>query len=401
MEENLEGIMWSDNWWIECDKAWFVDGRQNILCRIDLNTNECEIVAGIPDSTIKNFRLNSRCIKCGKDVFCMPQYGNSIWVYDTNNKIFSGITISNPDMVCLLMYDFWKHGDKIFAISVGLKKIIEIDIQSKKIESQYTICEKGNIAKSIMIENEIYILELENNDIYRFCLNSKTFQVYSIPNIQERMYTLCFDDDKFWMSGYKKKIYVWTKDNVVRVIDNFPLDFGIYDFSVDTVGRADCIIDEYKTPTFLYSVMVGDYIWYIPFLTNQIIYVDKKTYNLYTFDVKEECETKASILKNEMRQKYLLEYVKDNRYIGVFSFMNSSILEIDALNLVYQYKQYYVQEDHINRYAQICHNTFNEKITWQRQVYQKKLCIDNNIKQGECKCSIGQAIYNLFMKTRD
>ena len=33
---------WSDNWYIENDKAWCIDGERNLLYCIDLDLKECK-----------------------------------------------------------------------------------------------------------------------------------------------------------------------------------------------------------------------------------------------------------------------------------------------------------------------------------------------------------------------
>ena len=77
---------------------------------------------------------------------------------------------------------------------------------------------------------------------------------------------------------------------------------------------------EYELPAFLFSVVAGDYVWFIPFQTNKIMYADKKTCQLHVFEADGENETKQSLLgRIALGSKYILEYVRENRYIGLFS----------------------------------------------------------------------------------
>ena len=63
---------WSDNWWIEGDRAWFCGGEINALFCVDMNNGQCELVARIPECAIVDFRLNSYCMKY-KDII-LPLY---------------------------------------------------------------------------------------------------------------------------------------------------------------------------------------------------------------------------------------------------------------------------------------------------------------------------------------
>lgn len=373
MEEYSNNFIWSDHWWVEDHEAWFVDGRFNLLCCINMDTDECNIIARVPDNSELRFRANPRCIKSGNDIYCMPHYGNSIWIYDMSTGNFSEIIISNPKNVALCICDFWKYGHYIYAVSAGLKAVIEFSVRTRKIENLYTICDEGNITKSVMAGDNIYILIQDRGTVCRFCVCDKSFHVLHIPGIRERMYTLCIDDDKFWMSGYKKEIYVWKKNDTAFAIDDFPSDFGIYNFESNTDGRAECLTAEYETPTFLFSVIAGNYIWFIPFQTNQILYVDKVTYKVHVFEIEEENETRESLLGRLLNDKYSLEYVRNNRYIGIFSHKNGVLLEIDALNISFHYRRITVAGDQCRKYAGVCNNVFYESVAWERSVYRKML----------------------------
>lgn len=356
MENDDSLFTWGDNWWIEGNRAWFVSGMHNVLFDVNLKTNECESAVCIPEEAYSKLRLTPLCIKCGDDIFCMPDVGNNIWVYSICSGAFSKISIRNPDKTRLGLRDFWKYGGKLFAVSNGLGKIIEINIPERKIDGYYALCVGEGAAKgvkdgvfgdkliknSIRTGNFIYSLSSSYGGVCRFDLMTKKIETYSIPDIGRRFYAFCFDGEKFWFGGHRKEVYVWDKDNnKITAIGGLPKEFGIYDFSEDTDGKANCESEEYETPTFLYSLAVGGYVWFVPFRTNKIICVDKRTHEICVFEVTEEDETMESLIgRRGMACKYILEYVKDDRYIGLFSLKNNCILEIDALEKTYGIKHY-------------------------------------------------------------
>lgn len=355
MENDDSLFTWGDNWWIEGNRAWFVSGMHNMLFDVNLETNECESAVCIPEEADSKFRLTSLCIKCGDDIFCLPDVGNNIWVYSICSGTFSKISIRNPDKTRLGLRDFWKYGNKLFAVSNGLGKIIEINISERRIDNYYELCgeesaAKGvkdgafedKIKKSIRAGRSIYSLSNPYGVVCRFDLMTKKIVAYNIPDIGRRFYAFCFDGEKFWLGGYRKEIYVWDKEkDAIAIIDGFPKGFGIYDFSEDTDGKADCESEEYETPAFLYSLAVGGYVWFVPFKTNKIIYGDKKTHEIRVFEVPEEDETRENLIgRRDLPCKYILEYVKGDRYIGLFSLKNNCILEIDAVEKTYRIKHY-------------------------------------------------------------
>ncbi len=277
MGERVDYFVWSDNWYIEGNKAWLVDGEKNCLLCLNLDVDECEYKGEIPDKASSKFRLNPRCIKCNSDIFLMPDCGDSIWVYQLDNSQFHRIKIENPEGVQISITNFWQDNGKIIAVSIGLRQIIEINIKERKIENSYQICKSKNvkISRSVKVGGKIYCISAVSNQIYQFDLNAKKTEVYTIPNTEDGFRTICYDGENFWLSGWHKAVYVWNKeDDVTRVIDDFPPQFGIYNFAHYGDSLLDCKAVKYDTPVFIDSAAVGQYIWYIPFQTNKIIYVD-------------------------------------------------------------------------------------------------------------------------------
>lgn len=81
------------------------------------------------------------------------------------------------------------------------------------------------------------------------------------------------------------------------------------------------------------SINVGNNIWFIPFQTNQILYVNKDTNEINPFEIEEEEEDEKSIKNRELNCKYLLQYVYGDRYIGLYSLKNKVVYQIDAYTM--------------------------------------------------------------------
>lgn len=405
MKSNDGLFVWGDNWWIEGDKAWFVWGMENILFYMDLNTGKCESTVCIPDDNPEKFRLTPYCIKCGKYIFCLPGVGESIWVYDLEFQIFSRIDIENPNKV-RMGFEFWVWEDKIFAVSSGeLGKILEINIDQKKIDNYYTICEDGRLARSVMVGNAIYILSVEANRIYQFDLKTKAVKTHTLSDIDGKLWTICFDGKEFWLSGFRKEVYVWNPNtNTINSIIDFPTGFGVYDFTKETTtGAADCVSEDYEYHMFNFSVTAGNRVWFIPYNANKILYADKGMHELHSFEIDEENETKESIMaRTSLGYKYLLNYLRDDRYLGLFSIKNNCILEIDTVEMRYVYKQYDyctgIDDNFLKEYAKHRDGIFYEGILWHRNVYKKLISVMDSESQNISECDIGKDIYKMVTR---
>ncbi len=399
MNDNSNCFIWSDNWYIDNNEAWFVDGERDILCCLNLKSNTCDYAVKIPNSNLDEFRLNSRCIKFENEVFCMPDKGERIWVYNLNDRYFQQIDIKNPNKVRISIVDFWEYDNKLFAVSIGLKQVIEINIDKKVIDNYYALCDtpEKQIAKSIKVGMNIYCVSAVSNHIYQFDLKIKKSTVYTIPKAEGGFYTISFDGCKFWLSGYRKEIYIWDKENnSTNILRDFPRQFGIYNFARNEKYILDCERTVYDTPAFIESRVAGNYIWFIPFQTNKIIYVDRVTFQVNVLE-NEENESISSLSSYYLAHKYLVLYMEDDRYIGLFSFKDNSVLEIDAIKMTIVKKVYSFGQEYLNTFMAALEKNFNEVNWFHRIIFQKILLAASTRVNRKMSNEVGTSIYSKMM----
>lgn len=392
----------SDNWWIENEKAWFVEVTNNMLCCLDLITNECELMVKIPDTNINTFRLTPYCVKYGTNIFCLPGCGECVWVYDLECRQFSQINIDNRGKIQLSL-DFWVYDSRLFAVAGELKKIIEINLCQKKIDNYYTILKESRWTRSVRVGDEIYCLQTKMNRIYCFNLGTKKTKNYFLPNsecVESNLYTINYDGKQFWLSGYGKEICVWNKENnTLKIIDEFPRNFGIYNFNNNDKAILDYKTRVYDLPTFLFSVVVAGNIWFIPFQTNEIICVNTLDYRLFEFVINEEDETKESLCleKRGIAAKYFLECVRHDRYIVLYSIKNKRILEIDAKKFTYRWMDYQLGSGCLGWYDEKNKGLYHEKDVFGRMAYNVKVKTAGNNIYHTVENKAGADIYKAML----
>lgn len=350
-------FIWSTGWWIENNDAWFVSGEDNILFHVDLSTGKCDNEACLPESNEKAYCLNPNCFKRDRDIFCIPGFEQCIWVYNLDNHIFTKIGIDKPKEP--FGRGFWILGDAVYIVPGNWNKVIEMSISQRVITNYYTICKNDSIQRSTLVGDKIYAASTGFGRIYQFDLFTKEMNTIFFPDMEKKCNTICFDGKRFWMSGYQKELYVWDKErDNFTIISNFPEGFEIPDFRRDIDKNSNMA----EMPMFSYSVVVGRYIWFIPRLAEKIVYVDVKNETLFLFDIFEADETKEQYLARVDLGlgNYLLEYVRDERYIGLFSTRNRRIVEIDAEQLSFQWKEYYLSDKYIQYCGKLCDGIYYE-----------------------------------------
>lgn len=372
-------FVWSDNWWIEGDKAWFIpgDGKCNVIFCMDLNTEECNFVAELPCGINKGFRLYPRCMKCGDEIYCIPNRGKNILIYHLEEKQFYEIEINNPQNERLFVSNFSQYNHFIFMVSAGLKKIIEIDCKKKQIINYYDIPQDSDkkIGLSTFVKNYIYTVSADSNQVFEFDMERKEFRTYILKEIIGSLYTICFDGIDFWLSGYRREVYKWNKeDEKIEVINDLPTNFGIYNINVRKESCLDTKICQYSVPTFIAAVVVENTVWFIPYQTNYIVYVEKESNLVKRMPIDEEDENIQNV--GGLQHKYLFSYVKENRYIGLFSIKNNCFFEIDTVSKTVKDVIYRIEKEDIAKLAELYDErkiVFMENSWIHKMIFQYKL----------------------------
>ena len=394
----------SPSWSIDDKKAWFVGEDYNILFCAEMDSRKCDFEVKIPYKGSRAYRMTPRCIKCGDYIFCMPDDGECILVYRCSSKEFSEIKIDNPDKVRLSIAYFWLYEDKIFAFSIGLKKLIEIDVSSKGINNYYSF--DVSVMPAIAVSGtKIYSILNQAGPLMCFDMMNRESVSYMLPDIGKKFYTICFDGEKFWMSGAYKEVYIWNQEKgTIETIGGFPKDFGIYKTIDNGNGEEivlDCESEEYDVCAFAYSVAVEGYIWLIPCWTNKILYVNQNTYEIKALEIEDEDETALSVKRpNFFSGRYILEYVRENRYIGLYSCKNKRVFEIDAGEIKVKECNYYFSETCLQevRNTVAAENTVYENDMLNLTNYFNNLLDENTAKGGTDYENAGENIHKEIMK---
>lgn len=329
----------SDNWWIEENKAYFCGTKIGALFCVDLESRVCRILDCIPECDFENYRLYPHCIKYKDKIFCLPYMGQCIWVYDTNKVEWHKIELSHSKHTMICPDTFNQNNHIIRFLEYESNEIHELDLINEKINNRHLMPESQNIftGEYVLVENRLY--SFLGNQICCINMKSGETEIYKLTNINNTLYTMCFDGKNFWISGYFKEIYVWNpKEGVIKVIDDY-----LKSFFEDSVIKKYLLKDH---PFFSDSVALGKYIWHIPFQFDaEIIYTDKESYRSSILHIEEEKESENSLNKRFSTIKYMVEYVREGRYIGIYSYKNQYIFEIDTVELCVINREYILDEE--------------------------------------------------------
>ena len=392
------GLLWSDKIDLEGNRGWFGSGEINALFEVDFESNEYRYLNNFSDYKIDSIRNYSICKKYKNKLFCFPIYGEKIWVYDLLKHSFSQIFIGKTDCVDKLLFsDVYLYDCRLYAVSRGLRSVLEIDPEKESIKNIIKLPEAVSILSGNCIQNNnlIYCTSYSNNVLCQINMDSKEIELFEIPSLKKGICTISLaENDEFWFSGFDKAIYVWNKKmNQTTVINNFPDEFGIYISDENDKLVLDCNSKENKEAFFAKSINMEKHLWFIPFRTNKVLYVDKNTYEIHIFEIQDEQEY-VDGWHRYLSHKYLVEYVREDRFIGLYSTKNRTLLEIDTEELVVKERSITLEKDSINKLAQLYIGSgkqFREDIPSQKYIFME---LDKEVSIVQEKiCNIGEKIY--------
>ena len=393
---------WSDNWWIEQGKAWFCGGKIGALFCVDMNTEQCNMVAQIPECELFSFRKYSYCIKYKNTVFCMPSMGNCIWCYDVESSEWESIEVENNSQIFICISSYKRDNEKMYFWDEE-GKISETDFINKTSKTKCYIPKRidEEIGEYVVLKDTLYCIL--GKQVFCINLDNEEIGSYDISAAKTGLYTICYDGVNFWLSGFCKEIYVWNPEQgIVKVITEFPSRFGIYNFNGQKKSLVDCdsfTNDEF--PFFLSSAALGKYVWFIPFQTNTILYINKETYEVFELEIEGEIETQESLKKRDLANKYLIEYIREERYIGLYSIKNHLIFEIDTVELCVRKKDYRLSEKAILAMAKADISYYGQRIFWEKRKKDATLFSVLLNSNDEEQKDVSQNIGNLIYRTLD
>lgn len=89
--------LWNDGWWIENDTAWFLYSEIGVIFKYSFSEGRCEFISTIPEKGKCKFRKYIKCIKTDNNIICLPDMGNSIPFYSTEENAWTEVEVENSN----------------------------------------------------------------------------------------------------------------------------------------------------------------------------------------------------------------------------------------------------------------------------------------------------------------
>lgn len=384
------------NWCIEEEKGWFVAYSVNTLFQYDMRTKILSAVSSIPVKKAGTFQ-NPLCVKYENRIYCLPHYQNSIWYYDLTSGQWAEIVLCKDKNTSVLAGFLGRQEDKYYFFSMALKKIWELNLKTARITASYDIRieEQSDIhycCDGILVKDSIYLV-FGGSAVYEFHLKDHSQKRYELPEVDDTLYKIGYDGESFWLIGKKKNVYQWEqKSNTVQILTQFPDDFAIYDFA-KKIKTTDFKSHERELFVFNKIFCLEDRVWLIPQSANKIIYYDRNDRRMQGFDIQDEEETAETLDLHyrHIASKFFMMYVREERYLGIYSYQNKRMFEIDTQYM--KYKNIDVMMDDKSLFNIEIQNLYEDGNESTYLIYHAKMG-NRKVEANDCDDrSVGSRIY--------
>ncbi len=383
------------NWYNEDDIDWFVACSSNVLFKYDRRTKDLSVVSAIPTKTAGEFQ-NPYCIKSGNLVYCIPFYESSIWCYNVISSQWKEIDLCIDKNISVKACLLGEYKEIYYFFSMGLKKIYGMDLKIGTVVSSYDIDvqeETDSYYFDGILVNDCVYLVLGGLLIYEVNLETQNQRKYELDNIDDIVQKINFGGGFFWLIGKKKDIYRWNReDNITKRLTEFPEEFSVYDF-VRKLEISDFDNYEKDLVVFCGIYYLNGKVWLIPQSGNKMLYYDQNDEKIKVFEIQNEEETKDTLDLDYRRiaTKFFLMYVRGERYLGLYSYKNKMMLEIDTIDMTYENIEFTVNECSLEKLMMQNFYESGSQLTY--LIYDAKMnSLDLPLENADTK-SVGRKIY--------
>lgn len=379
--------------------AWIICSYTNMLFKYEFLNAEYKFVALLPENGIAHYDFHSKCVKYKMKVFCLPNRGNNIYIYDLTINKFREIGLQNLDGNRINLDKLEVEDHILYTISYGMKQIIIIDLETEKIINRYSITECDcTLYKAIKCGDIVYAISDEKSVLWQCDLKQSTIKRINLLNdsaIEECGFTtIACVEGQLWLSGYNNKIYIFNrrKEILERYIE-LPDDLRIYDFiNSNTIYK-----NKDKNDFYFYDCAVFDNtVWFIPYQTNKILYVKVTDNVIREFYIEGEEETDYSLNRVTKRKYEIVKKDKEGQLV-LKSYKNSCNYIIDTTDQTMKRRSNNVLYSNLEKIWKEygMHNiNFLEEIAVDNIMYSYGIV--NNVSRNRLneKTSIGSKIYS-------
>lgn len=270
---------------IEDNAIYFPMANYNAMCKGNLLDNQMEIIETFPNVAADRRIAYSGMYKYKDYLMFFPNMDDNhdIIIYNISQKKFSKLPCDKN--IYTRSCSIFEKNDYIYAVSSMTDTVYKIDLQKCSMEcitSPY-LADKALITEPVRAGDILFIPLNQKKVMLAFDLGKEEFQYYEYPENISFISTLCYHNEKLWITGEERKIYAWDlKNKAAYECAEFP----------DSVDKFYSGRDWFRA-SFVYK----DVLWLFPCYANTILRYNTLSGSFEELDISGEEENENTLKK--------------------------------------------------------------------------------------------------------
>lgn len=324
--------------YMENEDIWFVGQKYPLIFQANIGDCKIKKVIRIEGEKLAQPKRYWKLVKVQNKIVLLPLKHDKIVIFNIDNQEFSFVYLDKP-VLDIMSYVIQ---NRMLYLIFGLE-IICLDVKDEKIEEYISIPYKVDIssAVSLLVEGHILIPLIYEDQLLDFNIADKHFSRLDLNCKANGFVAGVVDGQDVWLAGCNGNIVKWNWGSGQCISYNkLPEQFGSFDYDMNgkflpwktgwhETGWQGCCFKYWYD-----SFMIDDKVWFIPFLSDSLIYIDKRTNELKSYTFMDEGETELT-MRNHRTIKFLFIGIEKNRYIKLYSVKRDLIYSIDVKTLNY------------------------------------------------------------------
>lgn len=327
----------------EDDDIWFVGEKYSLVFHACISDCTIKKIIRMEDSELLHSRQYWRLVKVQNKIVILPCAYNKIVIFNTENNKFSTIYLHENISSCM---SYIEERERLYLIDNS--EIIVLDVKHEKVDEYISIPYQDNILITMALKTDGHILMplICKNEVLDFHISDKQFTRLYLDCDANGFIAGILDGTDVWLAGCNGNIVKWNYiSQKCTLYNKFPESFESFDYDEEgnfipwKKGWTQGGCFKYWYDCFL----IDDKIWFLPFLSRSLLYLDKKTNEICEYPFENEDETEYTMKKHRF-PKFLFIGIQKERFIKIYSVKRDIIYSIDIVTLNYTEEMFNIDE---------------------------------------------------------
>lgn len=227
-EENSSIPMWPSTYYVDDESVWFVHGKINMLCKLDLKTLRYELIGSVPDENLYQFFLYKGMLKYNNKIVLVPGSAKKIAIYNIEKGNFEKIEFQHMKNFWLRSWfedvEIWNgyllcypsEFPDILKIRLETNEVERINVLGNELENQTVV-----FYDRVRIGNCVYMVCDRTKAVFKVNIEDGTVEKLDSPMNEQYTNIIAIKGELVLYSASNRKIIVWKRNGQASVlIDN-------------------------------------------------------------------------------------------------------------------------------------------------------------------------------------